>query len=127
MPKYIDAEKFAEHVSENLSWNGERYNAASVISDLKTFPVADVEPKQRWIPVTEDTPHSIVNKVLVFCHGECECVPNYVGFAHFEKYHGEEIWYNLETGKPFEEWGLTVTHWMDKPLPPKEDKSGEDL
>lgn len=52
MPKYIDAEKFAEHVSENLSWNGERYDAASVISDLKTFPAADVEPKRkmgRWI------------------------------------------------------------------------------
>lgn len=94
---------------------------------INKIPFADVELKQRRIPVTEDTPHSMVNKVLVFCHGECECVPNYVGFAHFEKYHGEEIWYNLETGKPFEEWGLTVTHWMDKPLPPKEDKSGEDL
>ena len=54
MPRYIDAEKFAEHISGNLSWNGERYDAASVISDLKTFPAADVEPVRhgRWVKMT---------------------------------------------------------------------------
>lgn len=47
MPKYIDAERFAEHISGNLSWNGEQYNTASAISDLRTFPAADVEPVVR--------------------------------------------------------------------------------
>ena len=76
--------------------------------------------EQRWIPVSEDKPHSMTNKVLVFCQGED--APDYVGFAHYEKYNGEEIWYNLETGEPFETWGLTVTHWKETPEKPKKDE-----
>lgn len=75
-----------------------------------------------WIPVTEDTPHSMANKVIVFASGED--APDYVGFGHFENYHGETTRFNLETGNPFEEWGLTVTHWRMLPEPPGEKDDG---
>lgn len=90
------------------------------VKRIIVIPAADVEPKRKWIPVSEDKPHSMANKVIVYCQGED--VPDYVGFGHFEKYHGEEIWYNLETGEPFETWGLTVTHWKETPEKPKKEK-----
>lgn len=77
--------------------------------------------KDDWISVKDRLPTSMGNKVLVSCTSES--VNDYVGFGHYEKFKGEEIWFNLETGKPFSEWDMTVTHWQPLPNPAK----GEDM
>ena len=75
----------------------------------------------RWISVEDRLPTSIVNKVIVRCKN------GYVGFGHYEKYNGKEVWYNLESQKPFTDWDIEdcetyeITHWMPLPEPPKED------
>lgn len=76
----------------------------------------------KWISVSEKLPNKITNKVIVLCEN------GYVGFGHYEKFHGTETWYNLESQKPFTDWNLDdcytyeVTHWKPLPQPPKEDK-----
>ena len=78
-------------------------------------------PQNEWVRVEERLPESIVNKVLVYCEN------GYIGYGHYEKYQGEETWYNLESGEPFASWNLEncspykVTHWMPLPKSPKED------
>ena len=75
----------------------------------------------RWISVEDRLPTSIVNKVIVRCKN------GYVGFGHYEKYNGKEVWYNLESQKPFTDWDIEdcetyeTTHWMPLPEPPKEE------
>lgn len=66
-----------------------------------------------WISVKESLPKSLSNKVIVSCVSEN--INNYVGFGHYEKYRGKEVWFNLETGRPFSEWDMTVTHWRELP------------
>lgn len=73
----------------------------------------------QWISEKDCKPKSLTNKVIV-------CYKNgYVGFGHYEKFHGVEEWYNLESGKPFTEWGeeneYEVTHWMELPKPPSDE------
>ena len=76
-------------------------------------------PQNEWVRVEERLPESIVNKVLVYCEN------GYIGYGHYEKYQGEETWYNLESGEPFASWNLEncspykVTHWMPLPNPPE--------
>lgn len=76
-------------------------------------------PPNEWISVEDRLPESIVNKVLVYCEN------GYIGYGHYEKYQGEETWYNLESGEPFSSWSLQnclpykVTHWMPLPKPPE--------
>jgi len=77
--------------------------------------------EQKWIPVTESLPKSIANKVLVFL--DHDDFIGYIGFGHYEKYHGTEIWYDLEHNEPFSDRGYTVTHWM--PLPDEPEFSNE--
>ena len=75
-------------------------------------------PPNEWISVEEKLPESIVNKVLVYCEN------GYIGYGHYEKYQGEETWYNLESGEPFSSWNwqncspYKVTHWMPLPEAP---------
>lgn len=72
-----------------------------------------------WISIKDEKPKSMINKVIVCCKN------GYVGFGHYEKFGGVEEWYNLESGKPFSEWGTNgendyeVTHWMERPRPPE--------
>lgn len=72
-----------------------------------------------WISIKDEKPKSMINKVIVCCKN------GYVGFGHYEKFGGVEEWYNLESGKPFSEWGpkgendYEVTHWMERPHPPE--------
>lgn len=74
-----------------------------------------------WISVEDRLPTSIVNKVIVRCKN------GYVGFGHYEKYNGKEVWYNLESQKPFTDWDIEdcetyeITHWMPLPEPPREE------
>ena len=75
----------------------------------------------RWISVKDKLPTSIVNKVLVWL--EHEDLNGYLGFGHYEKYKGQEIWYDLEHNEAFSIRGYAVTHWMPLPEPPTGDKS----
>jgi len=75
-----------------------------------------------WISVKERLPTSIVNKVLVWL--EHEDLNGYLGFGHYEKYKGQEIWYDLEHNEAFSIRGYAVTHWMPLPEPPKEVTEG---
>lgn len=88
------------------------------------YKTPTLTPQTEWVSVEERLPESIVNKVLVYCEN------GYIGYGHYEKYQGEETWYNLENGEPFSSWSLQnclpykVTHWMPLPKPP-EGKDGD--
>ena len=73
--------------------------------------------EQRWIPVGEQKPKSMANKVIVYLQHE-ELV-DHIGYGHYEKFQGEEMWYDLESGEQFSRRGYTVTHWMPMPESPK--------
>lgn len=72
-----------------------------------------------WISVKDRLPESIINKVLVWL--EHDDLIGYIGFGHYEKYKGQEIWFDLEHSEAFSVRGYTVTHWMPLPEPPKEE------
>lgn len=93
--------------------------------EQRLTPATESRPEQRWIPVTESLPKSIANKVLVFL--DHDDFIGYIGFGHYEKYHGTEIWYDLEHNEPFSDRGYTVTHWMPLPDDPEfsEERHGE--
>lgn len=76
------------------------------------------EQDERWIPVTERLPKSIANKVLVYV--QHEDYVGYIGYGHYEKYKGQEMWFDLEHDEEFSKRGYTVTHWMETPMPPME-------
>ena len=76
------------------------------------------EQEERWIPVTERLPRSIANKVLVYV--QHEDYVGYIGYGHYEKYKGQEMWFDLEHDEEFSKRGYTVTHWMETPMPPME-------
>lgn len=76
------------------------------------------EQDERWIPVTERLPRSIANKVLVYV--QHEDYVGYIGYGHYEKYKGQEMWFDLEHYEEFSKRGYTVTHWMETPMPPME-------
>lgn len=97
----------------------EHYSDSEISSFAKM--ALDALRKPSWIPVTERLPRSMANKVLVYLQHE-EYVP-YIGYGHYEKFKGEEIWYDLENNVPFSERGYTVTHW----LPVPESSDGEEL
>ena len=71
-----------------------------------------------WISVKDRLPKIMINKVLVWL--EHEDLNGYIGYGHYEKFHGEEMWYDLEHGERFDKRGYIVTHWMPLPEPPKE-------
>ena len=87
-----------------------------IINDLSAAVALLKEPK--WIPVTERLPRSMVNKVLVYV--QHEDYVGYIGYGHYEKYKGQEMWFDLEHYEEFSKRGYTVTHWMETPIPPME-------
>ena len=104
---------FAKGVNKGLNI------ARSAVRNEQIAPT--LAPQNEWISVEDRLPQSIINKVLVYCEN------GYIGYGHYEKYQGEETWYNLESGEPFASWNLEncspykVTHWMPLPKSPKED------
>ena len=73
--------------------------------------------KQEWIPVSDRLPKSIANKVIVYL--QHEDLVSQIGYGHYEKFQGEEMWYDLEHNEQFSKRGYTVTHWMPLPESPK--------
>lgn len=87
------------------------------VEKIKTIPAADVEPKQKWIPVTEGLPENFV-EVLV-TDGEN------VGIAALQGFMDDEVvWCNVYgmdyIDDPDDEDYLPITHWMPLPEPPEE-------
>lgn len=82
-------------------------------NDIARFPTA-----VGWISVKDRLPKSMVNKVLVWL--EHKDFVGYIGFGHYEKYKGQEIWFDLEHSEAFSIRGYAVTHWMPLPEPPEE-------
>lgn len=79
-----------------------------------------LKEQPHWIPVEERLPKSMANKVIVYLQHE-DYVPQ-IGYGHYEKYNGEEMWYNLETDEQFIKRGYKVTHWMPMPKSPEGEK-----
>ena len=76
--------------------------------------------EHEWIPVEKRVPTSMANKVLVYLTHEdyVDCI----GYGHYEKFQGHELWYDLESNQQFSVRGYTVTHWMPMPLSPNGEK-----
>lgn len=87
-------------------------------SYLQNIPAADVEPKQRWIPVTEglpkrpeNWPHCELRRCYFLVALESGCVKSLgFEFATME-------WHPV---------GSPVTHWMPLPEPPKKERKEAD-
>lgn len=94
----------------------EVYNDCTRLDSLARM-LNEVTASREWIPVSERLPKSMVNKVIVCL--EHDDLVGYIGFGHYEKYKGVEMWYDLEHEKPFSKNGYRVTHWMPLPEPPK--------
>lgn len=75
-----------------------------------------LKEQPKWIPVAERKPKSMANKVIVYAEHE-DLTPQ-IGYGHYEKFKGVEMWYNLETQEQFSKHGYTVTHWMPMPKSP---------
>ena len=79
--------------------------------------MSDKKKIAKWIPVSERKPKSIANKVIVYV--EHDDLNPQIGYGHYEKFQGVEMWYNLETQEQFSKYGYTVTHWMPMPISPE--------
>ena len=80
------------------------------VKQIKAIPAADVEPKQRWIPVTERLPEY---------PGRFMCV--------YEDEEYGEVGYCIDWGRydPDDGWYVSgVTHWM--PIPDLPENEMED-
>lgn len=76
---------------------------------LKRIPAADVEPKQKCIPVTERLPEK---GRVVLAFGTRSCTTGQFRGT------GSEPWFWWWKGNTIKR----VTHWMPLPEPPKEEK-----
>lgn len=96
---------------------------AHIISGTSMAIMLDIVKKAPtvggWISVEDELPRGITNKVLVWL--EHEELVGYIGFGHYEKYKGQEIWFDLENNDAFSARGYKVTYWMPLPAPPRED------
>lgn len=101
---YTEAKKRIENMEKIIEDQQERIDIMA----------ADMD----WIPVSEAKPKSMCNKVLVWL--EHDDLVGYIGYGHYEKYQGEEMWYDLEHNEQFAKRGYRVTHWKPEQKPPKE-------
>ena len=114
---YILRSDALKAVCENCSMQGdEGQPCTSRCEDyalVLKIPAADVEPKRRWIPVTERLPKHLTSVIV------------------HRKDGGIFIWEYFDTSPTDECWiddsanvylFYDVTHWMPLPEPPKEEK-----
>lgn len=92
----------------------------SEVSNTAKAALELLKEQPKWIPVTDRLPKSMANKVIVYLQHD-DLVPQ-IGYGHYEKFQGEEMWYNLETDEQFTKRGYTVTHWMPMPKSPEGEK-----
>ena len=106
MPKYIDAEALKIlMVFSPTTGNLTVPEMRDILTIIDSAPSADVEPKQRWIPVTERLPEN--SKSVIIAH------QNGVSTG----WHNGRYW---ERGAATGHSKIkTVTHWMPLPEPPK--------
>jgi hypothetical protein len=112
---------FKPFVGNSCDW--ERVDAALALIRQQQERIKELEAAQQWISVKDRLPRSMANKVLVYV--QHEDLVGYIGFGHYEKFNGEEMWYDLERGEQFAKNGYIVTHWMPLPEPPKEGSTDE--
>lgn len=112
---------YREKLIEALKNAPDEYGVIKMSTQIRDIIVEELEKDSKWISVKERLPTSIVNKVLVWL--EHEDLNGYIGFGHYEKYKGQEIWYDIEHNEAFSIRGYAVTHWMPLPEPPKEEKA----
>lgn len=112
MSRLIDADALA---ARYMSAPPDYYHTTQIVGEITSAPTVKM---QGWISVKDRLPKSIINKVLVWL--EHDDLVGYIGFGHYEKYKGQEIWFDLEHSEAFSVRGYTVTHWMPLPEPPEE-------
>lgn len=104
----------ARTIAEN-TWADGLYDAYKIIEE--EVDATDMEPKQRWIPVTERLPKTN-EKVLVYVFDPDFCGP-YIEFGHWLNWLKRWGEFDDEVG----DFGdYTIIAWMPLPEPPK----GED-
>ena len=90
---------------------------------LNNLPAADVEPKRKWIPVTERLPEE---HEMVLCYTP---VDDYmcVGFVRKYKWGGKTLlkWNIITAMRSTKILTKKVTHWMPLPEPPKGEDDAE--
>ena len=91
--------------------------SGSAVTEGREQKMSDKKKIAKWIPVSERKPKSIANKVIVYV--EHDDLNPQIGYGHYEKFQGVEMWYNLETQEQFSKYGYTVTHWMPMPISPE--------
>lgn len=146
MPKYIDADAFVKEIREWYCAQCEERKGMKrgrlqfvyavgdapcracyiddIISDIEDYPAANVEPKQRWIPVTERLPEEKISP-MTMDYTEYPCVfdgragQREVRYYKFGKGH---FWHGSGCIDEY------VTHWAEPmllPEPPKEGQTDE--
>ena len=96
---------------------------------IKRIPAADVEPKQRWNPVTERLPEPVFVQTRRKTKPVLLYSPKggfYVGWYYGQDYRGHHIFTNRTSKDSLQCITTKVTHWMPLTEPPKEDKGDAD-
>jgi hypothetical protein len=108
----------ARTIPEN-TWADGLWDAYKIIEE--EVDAADVEPRQRWIPVTERLPEE-GNIVMAY-----QPIPSWMksgnGWIRIAVYTGKGEW--REEAEYHNRMTLPVTHWMPLPEPPKEEEDAE--
>lgn len=91
-------------------------NAQSCMNRIKAIPTTDVEPKQRWIPVTERPPEEPGEYIVAYhpCHWDFVEPSVKVGIDTFR---GKTAWAKRKYQR--------VIAWQEKPEPPEEETVNE--
>lgn len=105
-------DKFHEAIAAELVANGVRLEEKQATSKASEQFASDNNVPSKWIPVTERLPGKMGQYVCRYVFGENMDYPFY-----------QVLWYFANLEKPHFQhegsMGLTVTHWMPLPEPPK--------